>query len=222
MQLENPEITLYYFNGKPGAGKDTQAEQLVLFLASNGRPSLQLSTGDMMRGARKRVEPFARYYDLIAPYADIMDSGGLVPSDVVNDLFGAVVSGYIKEGIYQDVEVTGYPRAIEQLKAVDSFHKRLRQEGIAENTVHIWLQSTDQTAIDRALGRRAKGIIRADDDPNVLERRLRAFTDETEPMLKKLDSQQRVWVINAERTIEEIAAEIQERAFDRFIRRQVA
>ncbi|MBN2723667.1 MAG: adenylate kinase [Deltaproteobacteria bacterium] len=91
--------------GAPGSGKGTQATRLT---AKLGVP--QISTGDMLREARKKGTPMGKQA------AQYMDAGGLVPDEVV--------IGIVKERLQlKDVEngfiLDGFPRTIPQAEALD-------------------------------------------------------------------------------------------------------
>ena len=91
--------------GPPGAGKGTQAERLV-----TERGMVQLSTGDMLRQARKADS------DLGRQVAAVMDSGALVSDAIVS----ALISERLRDlpgttGVIFD----GYPRTLAQAEALD-------------------------------------------------------------------------------------------------------
>ena len=70
-----PGIGPLVFLGAPGAGKGTQAKELV---KRYGVP--QISTGDMFR------DNVARGTDLGRRAKAIMETGGLVPDEIVNGM----------------------------------------------------------------------------------------------------------------------------------------
>jgi adenylate kinase len=92
--------------GAPGVGKGTQAKGLM---AVWGIP--QISTGDLLREHRTNGTPLG----LVA--TQIMDSGKLVPDDLVNQMVAErlarpdTVRGYILDG---------YPRTLAQAEWLDS------------------------------------------------------------------------------------------------------
>ena len=92
--------------GPPGAGKGTQAERLVA-----ERGMVQLSTGDMLREARKADTPLGRQV------AGIMDAGALVSDDIVSALIDSKLGTLDEE---QGAIFDGYPRTIAQAESLDS------------------------------------------------------------------------------------------------------
>jgi adenylate kinase len=95
--------------GAPGAGKGTQAQKLAQHLSIP-----QISTGDMLRQAVSEGTPLgieAKKY---------MDAGKLVPDDVV---IGIVAERIKKPDCVRGFILDGFPRTIEQAKALDSIAK---------------------------------------------------------------------------------------------------
>lgn len=176
--------------GPPGSGKGTQAKRLM---AEKGWP--QLSTGDMLRSAIKAASPLG------LKAKKFMDEGALVPDDVV--------IGLIEERIQEPdcragFIVDGFPRTIVQAEAFD---KMLNNNGrkIAQS---ILFDIPEPELVKRMTGRRVcskcgamyhidtqkpktQGVcdqcgsalmIRDDDKPEVIKKRLEVYHQQTEPL----------------------------------------
>ena len=91
--------------GPPGAGKGTQASHLV-----DDFGMAQLSTGDMLRAARKAGTPLG---DRVAA---VMDSGALVSDDIVDDLICDKLDSMPHD---QGAIFDGYPRTAAQAHSLD-------------------------------------------------------------------------------------------------------
>lgn len=91
--------------GPPGSGKGTQTERLVAEFGFT-----KISTGDLLREAVRNGTPLGK------EAKGYMDAGKLVPDDLV--------IGLIKEklkGLKGAVLLDGFPRSLEQAKALDKF-----------------------------------------------------------------------------------------------------
>lgn len=93
------------FVGPPGAGKGTQAKVIC---AKYGIP--QISTGDMLRAAKKEGR-------LPADLVQKMDAGGLVPDEVVIDLIRQRTEEADAEGGFL---LDGFPRTVPQAEALEA------------------------------------------------------------------------------------------------------
>jgi adenylate kinase len=91
--------------GPPGAGKGTQASRL-----EDEHGMVQLSTGDMLRGAVKAGT------DVGLKAKALMDAGELVPDDVVSGIIGDKLD---ELGPDQGVIFDGYPRTAAQAASLD-------------------------------------------------------------------------------------------------------
>ena len=93
--------------GAPGAGKGTQAKRLI---GTKNIP--QISTGDMLRAAVRQETAMgleAKRY---------MDSGGLVPDEVV---IGIVRDRLSEDDCADGFILDGFPRTVPQAEALDGF-----------------------------------------------------------------------------------------------------
>lgn len=202
--------------GPPGAGKGTQAKRLV-----ETRGLVQLSTGDMLREARKSDSPMGR------KVADIMDSGGLVTDEIVIGLIEEKLSGATASGFIFD----GFPRTLAQADALGELLSRL---GLALDAV-IELQVDDEVLVDRIAGRstcggcgemyhdttkqpKVAGICdvcgsdnltkRADDNAESLKVRLMEYYKKTSPLLGYYHAKGGVSAVDGLKSIDEVAAQM--------------
>ncbi len=99
--------------GPPGAGKGTQARRLV-----DERGMIQLSTGDMLRAARKSGTEMGKVV------AEVMDRGDLVTDEIVIGLIEERLTGDQGAGFIFD----GFPRTLAQADALGELLERLGQK----------------------------------------------------------------------------------------------
>jgi adenylate kinase len=155
--------------GPPGAGKGTQAARLV---EKHGIP--QLSTGDMLRAAVKAETPVG------LQAKSVMESGALVSDEIVVGIIADRLDEVdAKAGFILD----GFPRTVAQAKALDVMlaEKNMKLDAIVELKV-------DEGALLSRIENRARetvaagGIVRADDNPDALKKRLDAYRVQTAPV----------------------------------------
>jgi len=177
--------------GPPAAGKGTQAKRLV-----SERKLVQLSTGDMLRAARKSGS------ELGLKVADIMDNGKLVSDDIVIALIEeqlevqAGAAGFIFDG---------FPRTIAQAEALDSV---LKKRGESVDSV-IRLKVEDAAILGR-IATRFEEQGRKDDNPETFKVRLDAYNRDTAPLLPFYSAQGKLTEVNGMADIETVAASISE------------
>lgn len=171
--------------GPPGAGKGTQAKQLVDWL---GVP--QIATGDMLRDA------VARGTELGLEAKRYMDAGDLVPDEVV---IGIVRQRLQDDDARKGFILDGFPRTTEQAEAL---------QDVAPLDAVVDLEVPEQEVVQRLAGRRVcescgaiyhvvstppsrEGVCdacggtvaqRSDDTEEAVRQRLRQYQEKTAPL----------------------------------------
>jgi adenylate kinase len=146
--------------GPPAAGKGTQAKRLTA-----ERGYVQLSTGDMLRAARKSGS------ELGQRVAAIMDLGSLVSDEIVIELIeDAIASNKSAAGFIFD----GFPRTVAQAEALDSMLAKNGQK--IDRVVQLVV---DDTKLLVRVEKRFLEQGRADDNPEAFKKRLDAYNRDT-------------------------------------------
>ncbi|GGE51513.1 adenylate kinase [Marinicauda pacifica] len=175
--------------GPPNAGKGTQAKRLV-----NEYGWVHLSTGDMLRAARKAGTELGKQVSAI------IDRGDLVSDEIVIAL--------IEERL-PDAEAAGgaifdgFPRTIAQAEALD---KVLESRGKKIDVV-IRLD-VDPDELTRRVEKRAKEEGRPDDTVEVFKNRLDTYEAETAPLIPYYESQDKLVNVDGMGSVEDVAASI--------------
>jgi adenylate kinase len=177
--------------GPPGAGKGTQGALLAETL---GLP--KFATGDLLRDAVGRGTPLGLRAKAI------MEAGHLVSDEII---LGVVREELAKPEAAKGVIFDGVVRTIPQAEGVE---RLLAERGRSIDAV-LFFDVTDAEILARLERRRAIEH-RADDDPAAVATRLRAYREQTAPVLAYYDARHAVRRIPAVGTIEEIAARVRE------------
>ena len=174
--------------GPPGAGKGTQASRLT---DDFGLP--YIGTGDLLREHRANGTPLG------LRAKEFMSQGKLVPDDLVIAMILEKIEEQGDDGFLLD----GFPRNAAQ---ADALCEELEQRG-RKLTAALAIEATDEVVIERLSGRRQcssghlyhvafdppkhEGVCdqcgkplhqRDDDQPEVIEKRLRIYHEQTEPL----------------------------------------
>ena len=166
--------------GPPGAGKGTQAVYI-----KNQFKIAHISTGDMLREAVKNQT------ELGLIVKDVMERGDLVSDDLLLKLIDQRIkdddcdNGFILDG---------YPRNQKQAESLDEIFS---QSG--KNIDGIVQIDVDFSILEKRITRRAnenKGEKRADDNLDVLKKRLKEYVEQTEPLISYYSNHKNYIVIN--------------------------
>lgn len=150
--------------GPPGAGKGTQAKRLV-----DAHGWVQLSTGDMLRDARKAGT------ELGDRVAGIMDRGELVSDEIVI----ALIEERLPEAEAAGGAIfDGFPRTVAQAEALDAL---LEKRGAKIDTVLRLV--VDQKELVARMEKRAAEEGRADDTVEAFKVRLETYNAQTAPLI---------------------------------------
>lgn len=183
--------------GPPGAGKGTQSEKLIQHYGL-----IHLSTGDILRAERKSGTPLGLQADAY------ISRGELVPD--------AVVIGMIEKKIAENLSAKGFifdgfPRTTAQAAALDD----LLVKHHTSISVMLSLEVQEEELKKRLL-LRGKDSGRADDqNPEIVQNRIRVYHSETAPVKDFYAAQHKQVSINGIGEIEEIFQSLCE-AIDRF------
>jgi adenylate kinase len=206
--MKTKSLTRIIFLGPPGSGKGTQAKNI-----SKKFKIPHIAPGDIFRKIIKTGRP-KKIANAIKHY---VQNGLLVPDEIV---FNAIKSN-LKKGRFL---LDGYPRNINQAKLLDKY--------LGEKSVQkvVYFKVSDKEIIKRLTARRTcpkcgrvyniytlkpkkdnlcddcktKLIIRDDDKPETVKKRIRVYKKETKPLIEYYKNKNLLVEINAEDTIENI------------------
>ena len=179
--------------GPPGAGKGTQASRLT---EDFGLP--YIGTGDLLREHKQQSTELGKQAK------EHMDSGGLVPDDLVIAMILEKIEDEGDDGFLLD----GFPRTVPQ---ADALSQELEKRG-RRLMAALLIDAPDEVVIRRLSGRRqcSEGHLyhvefdppkhdgkcdqcgkplkqREDDEPDKIRKRLETYHEKTEPLIEYYD-----------------------------------
>ncbi len=184
--MDNKDFILIL--GPQGSGKTTQGKLLADYLHYRF-----ISTGELLRQAYKENNPLG------AKLSEYWATGDLVPNEIIEGILFPILEMDQIPGFVVD----GYPRTIEQVESLVSF---LDLNSWKINHV-FYMHVGDQECINRIL-ERTKTEQRPDESPEAIHHRLQIYHKETEPLLNTYEKMGCLHRINAEKTIDEIQADV--------------
>jgi adenylate kinase len=204
--------------GPPGGGKGTQAKRL-----QDRYGIVQLSTGDMLRAAVKAGSPIGKQAKVV------MDAGKLVSDDI---MVGLIAERIEQPDAAKGFILDGFPRTVPQAESLD---KLLKDKGIKLDSV-IEVAVPDARLIERITGRftcakcgegyhdkfkqpRKAGVCdvcggteftrRADDNAETVAARLKAYHDQTAPLMPYYSAQGLLRVIDGDRDMDAVTKDLE-------------
>lgn len=203
--------------GLPGAGKGTQAEQIV---EKYNIP--HISTGDMFRAAMKNNTELGR------KAKSFMDNGDLVPDEVTNGIVRERLSeDDAKDGFLLD----GFPRTVEQAQELENILSDLGTELDAVINIDVekdvLMKRLTGRWICRTCGKTYHEIYnppkvagkcdldggelyqRDDDKKETVEKRLNVNMKQTKPLLDFYSEKGKLHNINGEQDIKDVFVDLE-------------
>ena len=179
--------------GPPGCGKGTQSKLLV-----EKDNFVQLSTGDLLRSETSNSNS-----DLGKKVKDLMESGELVPDDIVIDIIVKKVEEHQSENIVFD----GFPRNLKQAKVLDS-----SLDNVSIKLDHAIFFEIDFKILEERISTRAnetkESEKRKDDNSKTLLNRIEVFKSSTLPIVDYYEAKGIISKINGMQMVKEVYAEI--------------
>jgi adenylate kinase len=176
--------------GPPGAGKGTQAGQIV-----DRFGGMHIATGDILRSNADRGTELGR------TASRYMDRGELVPDDVMIDM---VLERLAEEDCAGGFVLDGFPRTVPQAEALG---ERLDELGRPLDAV-VSLEVGEDELRDRLAARAEEQDRAEDDDEGAIRRRLELFDRETEPLLDFYDGKGLLVSVEAGGDVDEVSGRI--------------
>ncbi|HLS71132.1 MAG TPA: adenylate kinase [Chitinophagaceae bacterium] len=175
--------------GPPGSGKGTQSEYLIKNFGLT-----HVSTGDLLRSEIENKT------ELGLEAKKFIDEGQLVPDSVV---IGMIKDLYTKKQDAKGFIFDGFPRTVEQAKALDTFLK----EKNAPIQVLISLDVPTEE-LKKRLIERGKISGRTDDNEETIALRIQEYLNKTKPVEEHYKQQDKLKVVEGTGSISSISENI--------------
>ena len=175
--------------GPPGAGKGTQAKNLVEKLNS-----FQVSTGDLLREEIKKDTEIGK------KIINNMNDGKFVEDEIVNKLLEKIIFDPKK---MNRLIFDGYPRTINQAKNLEILLNKSVQK-----IDYIFFLNVNKDSIIARIEKRKILEKRTDDEANTILKRYDTYMEITKPVLEFYSSRNYFYEIDGSEKIEVISSKI--------------
>ena len=175
--------------GPPGAGKGTQATNIVKKFNL-----YQVSTGDLLRDEVKNQTQIGKDIE------NIISKGDFATDEIVNELIKNIVFDPIKKN---KLIFDGYPRSLSQAENLDVLLSRSNQK-----IDFIFFLDVKKETIIKRLEKRKIIEKRSDDTMITILKRYDTYMETTKPVLDYYSSHQNYHEIDGSMKIEEITSRI--------------
>ena len=176
--------------GPPGAGKGTQARNLVKKISG-----FQISTGDLLRDEIKKET------DIGKMIINDMNDGKFVSDQIVNELIKKIVFDPEKKN---KLIFDGYPRSIKQAQNLDLLLSNSNQK-----INFIFFLNVNKETIIKRIEKRKVLENRTDDDLDIILKRYDKYMETTNPVLDFYSKNPNFYEIDGSLKIEQITAKIE-------------
>ena len=177
--------------GPPGAGKGTQAQNIVKKFNLH-----QVSTGDLLRTEIKNKSEIGKEIE------EIISKGDFATDDVVNKLIKNIVFDPQKK---DKLIFDGYPRSLNQAKNLD-----LLLDSSNQKIDFIFFLNVNKDTIIKRIEKRKILEKRSDDDSNTILKRYDAYMETTKPVLDFYSKNPKFYEIDGGEKIPEISSKIEQ------------
>ena len=177
--------------GPPGAGKGTQAKNLV-----NKLDNFQVSTGDMLRDEIRKDTEIGK------KIINNMNDGKFVDDEIVNKLLEIIIFDPKKKN---KLIFDGYPRTINQAKNLENLLSKSNQK-----IDYIFFLNVNKNSIIKRIEKRKILEKRLDDEADTILKRYDTYMDITKPVLEYYSKKKNFHEIDGSMEIINIYQKIEE------------
>ena len=177
--------------GPPGAGKGTQAQNIVKKFNLH-----QVSTGDLLRNEIKNKSEIGKEIE------EIISKGDFATDNIVNKLIKNIIFDPQKKN---KLIFDGYPRSLSQAKNLDLLLNSSNQK-----IDFIFFLNVNKDTIIKRIERRKILEKRSDDDLNTILKRYDTYMETTRPVLDFYSKNPNFYEIDGSEKIEVISSKIEQ------------